>query len=128
MPTTSEEKVTRDSAVVPFQTPNLNPVRLDAVAAKRSGPETTGFKKRNALVVCIAILRSQGVGGTIRAGAYLHNELNFCLVGEICGSQIRSNGRRKLRPVQPANPIWDSAASAFPDRSQFPFELVCPLW
>jgi hypothetical protein len=72
MPTTSEEKVTRDSAVVPFQTPNLNPVRLDAVAAKRSGPETTGFKKRNALVVCIAILRSQGVGGTIRAGAYLH--------------------------------------------------------
>ena len=77
MPTTSEEKVTRDSAVVPFQTPNLNPVRLDAVAAKRSGPETTGFKKRNALVVCIAILRSQGVGGTIRAGAYLHATLWF---------------------------------------------------
>jgi hypothetical protein len=30
------------------------------------------------------------------------------------------------RLAQPANPMWDSAASAFPVRSQLPFELVCP--
>jgi len=34
----------------------------------------------------------------------------------------------EARLAQPANPMWDSAASAFPVRSQLPFELVCPLW
>ena len=33
----------------------------------------------------------------------------------------------EARRAQPANPMWDSAASAFPVRSQLPFELVCPL-
>ena len=33
----------------------------------------------------------------------------------------------EARLAQPANPMWDSAASAFPVRSQLPFELVCPL-
>jgi len=33
----------------------------------------------------------------------------------------------EARPEQPANPMWDSAASAFPVRSQLPFELVCSL-
>ena len=33
----------------------------------------------------------------------------------------------QARLAQPANPMWDSAASAFPVRSQLPFELVCPL-
>src|SRR6185295_11455000 len=32
----------------------------------------------------------------------------------------------EARLAQPANPMWDSAASAFPVRSQLPFELVCP--
>jgi len=31
----------------------------------------------------------------------------------------------EARLTQPANPMWDSAASAFPVRSQLPFELVC---
>jgi hypothetical protein len=39
--------------------------------------------------------------------------LDFGLVGEICGSPIRSNGRRSSL-AEPANPIWDSVASAFP--------------
>jgi hypothetical protein len=30
----------------------------------------------------------------------------------------------EARLAQPANPMWDSAASAFPVRSQLPFELV----
>src|SRR5258707_7007461 len=50
----------------------------------------------------------------------------FCLVGEICGSPIRSSGGRKL-DSQPANPMWDSAASTFAVRSQLPFEAVCRL-
>src|ERR1017187_3499628 len=33
----------------------------------------------------------------------------------------------EARLAQPANPMWDSAASEFPVRSQLPFELVCPL-
>src|SRR5215467_15514232 len=33
----------------------------------------------------------------------------------------------EARLAQPANPMWDSAASACPFRSQLPFELVCPL-
>src|SRR5437588_13072625 len=33
----------------------------------------------------------------------------------------------EARLAQPANPMWDSAASAFPVRSQLPFEAVCPL-
>ena len=33
----------------------------------------------------------------------------------------------EARLAQPANPMWDSAASAFPVRSQLAFELVCPL-
>src|SRR5947209_14054848 len=32
----------------------------------------------------------------------------------------------EARLAQPANPMWDSAASAFPVRSELPFELVCP--
>jgi hypothetical protein len=36
------------------------------------------------------------------------------LVGEICGPPIRSNGRApEARLAHPANPMWDSAASAF---------------
>jgi hypothetical protein len=35
------------------------------------------------------------------------------LVGEICGSPIRSNGCREARLAQPANQIWESVASAF---------------
>ena len=31
----------------------------------------------------------------------------------------------EVRLAQPADPMWDSAASAFPVRSQLPFELVC---
>jgi hypothetical protein len=35
------------------------------------------------------------------------------LVGEICGSPIRSNEAPTARFAQPANPMWDRAASAF---------------
>jgi hypothetical protein len=37
----------------------------------------------------------------------------ICLVGEICGSPIRSNGAPEARLAQPANPMRDTAASAF---------------
>jgi hypothetical protein len=52
--------------------------------------------------------------------------LFFCLVGEICGSPIRSNGRRKLGLRRPRTRCGIARLQLFPFRSQLPFEPVSP--
>ena len=51
----------------------------------------------------------------------------FCLVGEICGSLIRSNGGRELGSRSPRTRCGIARLQRFAVRSQLPFEPVCPL-
>jgi hypothetical protein len=79
-----------------------------------------------------------GDGKRTRWQAYLDQRL-YVVSGPLGASPFVEPRRRNLwvtdtlqwapeaRLAQPANPMWDSAASAFRVRSQLPFELVCPL-
>jgi hypothetical protein len=66
-------------------------------------------------------------GGKIVKLRLLDSAFEKCLVGEICGSLIRSNGGRELGSRSPRTRCGIARLQRFAVRSQLPFEPVCPL-